>query len=96
MTRPFSGDLLVPPTTGWVEHEGTVYPARLPDGPPLVIDGTGVLVWHAAVAGGTLAEVVERVAAEAGLAVEEVEAGVVAFVDGLVAAGILEVGRSAG
>lgn len=92
---PLEGDVVVPPSTGWVESADVVYPARLPDGPPLVIEGSGVLVWHAALAGGSVADVVRRVADEAGVAVEEVEPGVHAFLAELVAAGVVEVARSA-
>lgn len=75
---------------GWVERDGVVYPAPLPDGPPLVLQGPAVVVWHAVVAGGTLEEVVARVASASGQSPEAVADGVGAFVDGLVAAGVLE------
>ena len=67
-----------------------VIPAPLPDGPPLVLDGPAVVAWHAVLEGGTLDEVVARVAAETGESVADVADGVAAFVDGLVAAGVLE------
>ncbi|MFQ6173050.1 PqqD family protein [Oryzobacter sp. R7] len=81
--------LVVPPSTGWVQWGDTVYPAALPDGPPLVLTGPGAVVWNAVVEGGTLAEVVERVAARVGQPVEEVAPGVEEFVAGLVAAGVV-------
>ena len=85
-----SREVVVPRGTGWVEHQGTVYPAQLPDGPPLVLADEGALVWHAVVAGGTLAQVTARVAEQVGQPAEEVAPGVAEFVDGLVAAGVLE------
>lgn len=74
---------------GWVEDDGVVYAAVLPDGPPLVLDGPGALVWRAAVPGGTLTEVVARVAAAAEVSAEVVADDVARFVDDLVAAGVL-------
>jgi hypothetical protein len=90
MTHHDRDEVVVPARTGWVEHHGTVYPARLPDGPPLVLADTGAVVWHAVLAGGTFAQVVERVAEQVGRQAEEVGPGVAEFVDGLVAAGVLE------
>jgi hypothetical protein len=75
---------------GWVEQDGTVFVAALPDGPPLVLEGSSVLVWAAVVEGGTVDEVVARVAVAAGESAGAVAPGVTAFVDGLVAAGALE------
>lgn len=74
---------------GWVEADGVVYVAALPDGPPLVLHGPGALVWRAAVAGGTLADIVDRVAEEAGTSAAVVADDVTRFVDDLVAAGVL-------
>lgn len=75
---------------GWVEQGGTVYAARLPDGPPLVLDGSGAVVWAALVDGGTLEDVVARVAAATGESAQVVAADVEGFVDGLLAAGVLD------
>ena len=75
---------------GWVEHDGTVYVARLPDGPPLVLEGSGAVVWGALLEGGTLADVVARVAAETRESERVVASGVEGFVDGLLSAGVLE------
>lgn len=86
--------VLVPPSTGWVEWGDTVYPAVLPDGPPLVLRG-GSLVWTALVEGGTVADVVRRVAEAADRPEAEVAPGVEQLVDGLVAAGVLELRPSA-
>lgn len=86
-----SGGIRVREACGWVEHGAAVYVASLPDGPPLVLEGTGALVWRAVLGGGGIDDVVVRVAAGAGESAEAVAAGVTAFVDGLVAAGVLEV-----
>ena len=79
----------VPETTGWVRAAGTVYAARLPDGPPLVLAGPGALVWDAVVAGGCLEDVVARVAEAAGESAAAVRPGVESFVAGLVEAGVV-------
>lgn len=75
---------------GWVEQGGIVYAAHLPDGPPLVLDGSGAVVWAALVEGGTLEDLVARVAAATGESAQVVAAGVEGFVDGLLAAGVLD------
>lgn len=79
----------VPPTTGWVEDDGIVYVAALPDGPPLVLEREGALVWHAVLPGGPLIDVIDRVAAATGESAAVVQDGVRTFVAGLVAAGVL-------
>jgi hypothetical protein len=85
----------VPASTCWVTHGGVVYAARLPDGPPLVLAGPGALVWDAVVAAGALDLVVDQVAAATGESAAHVRPGVVAFVDGLVDAGVLELSTAA-
>ncbi len=91
-----SSVLQVADRCAWVERDGTVYAAALPDGPPLVLDGSGAQVWLELVEGGSIGEVVERVAARAGESPELVAPGVTAFVEGLVAAGVLVAGPPAG
>lgn len=76
--------LRVHPDAAWVETDGVVYAAPLPDGPPVVLDGPGAVVWRALVPGGSLGDVVDRVAAEVGASAEVVAADVVTFVDQLV------------
>ncbi len=85
-----SGTVRVATACGWVEQDGRVYAAALPDGPPLVLEGSGSLVWHAVLEGGTLDDVVERVAEAAGESAGTVAAPVTGFVEDLVAAGLLE------
>lgn len=81
--------LAVAARAAWVEHDDVVYAALLPDGPPLVLAGPSGVIWRALCAGGTLGEVSVRVADEVGSPVEVVAADVAAFVDGLVAAGLV-------
>lgn len=81
--------LRVAPRTAWVEREGTVYTARVPDGPPLVLAGAGATIWLSLVEGGTLDEVTRRVADRVGSPAETVAADVAAFVAGLVDAGLV-------
>ena len=85
-----SGRLRVSPDVAWVEDDGAVYLARVPEGPPLVLDGSGVLIWRALVAGGTVAEVRARVAADAGVSPEVVADDVTAFVARLVSGGLVD------
>jgi hypothetical protein len=91
MTGPF---VRVPASTGWVELAGVVYAARLPDGPPLVLGGPAALVWDAVCAGGSLADVVDRVASASGESAADVRPGVEGFVSGLVDAGVVVLGAT--
>ncbi len=81
--------LVVGPDTAWVEADGVVYAAHLPDGPPMVLEGPGAVVWRAVLGGGTVPEVVDRVAAEVGESAGAVAADVAAFLDQLLDAGVL-------
>jgi hypothetical protein len=80
---------LVAAHTAWVERDGTVYAAPLPDGPPFVLAGPGAAIWLALAEGGTLDEVTHRVADDVGSAAEVVAADVATFVTGLVDAGLV-------
>jgi hypothetical protein len=82
-------ELLVAADTAWVEREGTVYAAPLPDGPPFVLAGAGAAIWLALAEGGTLDEVTRRVADDVGSAAEVVAADVATFVSDLVDAGLV-------
>jgi len=86
MTDPH---LFVASRTAWVEREGTVYAAPLPDGPPFVLAGSGAAIWLAIDHGGTLEEVIGRVAEDVGSPAELVAADVTSFVAGLVDAGLV-------
>lgn len=76
----------------WVSEEGldadgtpTAYLTRLPGGPPIMLEGSGCLVWLALAEGGTLPEVTAAAAAMSGSTVEEVSEDVAMLVDQLVA-----------
>lgn len=81
--------LLIATGVAWVEHDGTVYAAHLPDGPPLVLAGPGAAIWLSLARGGTLDDVTRRVADEVGSPAESVAADIATFVDGLVDAGLV-------
>ncbi len=81
--------LAVSHLAAWLEEDGVVYAAPLPDGPPVVLDGPGAVVWRAVLPGGSLEDVVARVSAEVGASPEVIAADVAAFVDQLVAGGLV-------
>lgn len=72
-----------------LDHDGTVYAARLPDGPIVVLEGVAALIWDEACAGdrGTITD---RVAAATDVAPDLIRADVDSFVTDLVARGLLE------
>ena len=76
----------------WVSHEEldggdqpTAYLSRLPGGPPILLEGSGCVVWLALADGGTLEELTLAAAEMAGLAPHEVRDDVETLVDQLVA-----------
>jgi hypothetical protein len=69
--------------------QDTVYASSLPDGPPMVLHTTAALIFLEAASGGTLEEVVERVAEESGQPAQEISDDVLSFVDELVRLGLL-------
>lgn len=84
----------VPTDLAWTleaEHEdvATLYLAPLPNGPISVLRGTAALIWLAATE-GPHRTLVERVAAEAGSSVSQVEAEVEAFLAELAGADLLD------
>lgn len=75
----------------WVSQEDldggdvpTAYVTRVPRGMPILLEGSGCLVWLAVAEGGTLEEITAAVAAMSGLGVEEISADVADLVDQLV------------
>ena len=75
------------------EADGVLYLAHLPDGAPLVLQGSAALIWLAATGDPRPdhpADVVTRVAQETGLAVEELRDDVETFLRTLVEQGLLE------
>ena len=76
----------------WVSHEDldggdqpTAYLSRLPGGPPILLEGSGCVVWLALADGGTLEELTLAAAAMAGATEDEVRDDVETLVDQLVA-----------
>ena len=76
----------------WVSHADldggdvpTAYLARLPGGPPILLEGSACLIWLALADGGTLEELTESAAAMSGTAAEEISGDVEMMLDQLVA-----------
>jgi hypothetical protein len=88
-----TGGYRVAPDVAWVQVAHTSPPAavaaRVPDGPPLALQGPSAVIWLSAVEGGDATEVVDRVALAAGEHPETVERAVLEFLDDLVARGLL-------
>ena len=66
----------------------TAYLTRLPKGPPILLEGSGCVVWLALADGGTLDELVGATAAMSGSSVEEIRDDVETLVDQLVIIGV--------
>lgn len=76
----------------WVSQEDldvgdvpTAYLARLPGGPPILLEGSGCVVWLALAEGGTMEEITTAAAAMSESTVEDVSADVATLIDQLVA-----------
>jgi Coenzyme PQQ synthesis protein D (PqqD) len=74
---------------GIVGDDGTVYAARLPDGPIVVLDGIAGLIWSEACAGDR-ESIADRVAEATDASPDTIRADVEAFVADLLARGLLE------
>ena len=75
----------------WVSQEDldggdvpTAYVTRVPKGMPILLEGSGCLVWLALAEGGTLEEITAATAAMSDRAAEEISADVADLVDQLV------------
>jgi Coenzyme PQQ synthesis protein D (PqqD) len=77
------------PGVGTVDHGDTVYAARLPDGPIVVLDGVAALIWTEACAGDR-ESIAERVAEATDAAPDAIRTDVEAFVADLLTRGLLE------
>ncbi|NYE35801.1 hypothetical protein F4692_000905 [Nocardioides cavernae] len=80
----------------WVSQEDldggdvpTAYLTRVPRGMPILLEGSGCVVWLALADGGTLEEVTESAAAMTGANVEEIRDDVADLVDQLVVIGVV-------
>jgi hypothetical protein len=69
--------------------QDALYVTTLPDGPPLVLRESAALIFLVATEGGTLEDVVARVAEQAAQPPEAIRSDVVAFVDELLRLGLL-------
>ena len=79
----------------WVSEEEldggetpTAYLTRLPKGPPILLEGSGCVVWRGRAARGTRDEVVDAAAAMSGTSTEEIRDDVETLVDQLVIIGV--------
>jgi len=79
----------IAPDVGRVDADELTYVARLPEGPALVLADSAAVIWAEVSEGGSLEQVVERVADAFGLAPAAIEEDVAAFVEQLVALGLL-------
>ncbi len=76
----------------WVSQEDLdtdelpmAYLTRLPGGPPILLEGSGCLIWLALADGGTMEEITATAAAMARAPAEEISDDVATLVDQLVA-----------
>lgn len=70
-------------------EEPTAYLTRLPKGPPILLEGSGCVVWLALAEGGTLEEVTAAAAAMTGAAPDGITEDVATLVDQLVVIGVV-------
>lgn len=86
----------VAPDVAWVSREDldsgeqpAAYVTRLPDGPPMVLEGPACVVWLAVADGGTAEDVVARTAELAGVDAAVVRDDVTRLLAELEAAGLV-------
>ena len=70
-------------------EEPTAYLTRLPKGPPILLEGSGCVVWLALDEGGTMEEIVAAAAAMTGAEPDDISADVATLVDQLVVIGVV-------
>ncbi|MFM6849754.1 MAG: PqqD family peptide modification chaperone [Terrabacter sp.] len=70
-------------------EEPTAYLTRLPKGPPILLEGSGCVVWLALDEGGTLEEVIAAAAAMTGAEPDSISDDVATLVDQLVVIGVV-------
>lgn len=80
----------------WVSQEDldggdvpTAYLTRVPRGMPILLEGSGCVVWLALADGGTMADVIAAASAMAGAGPEEIREDVETLVDQLVIIGVV-------
>lgn len=69
--------------------EPTAYVTRVPGGPPILLEGSGCLVWLALAESGTLEEITVAAAAMTDAELEEIRDDVATLVDQLVVIGFV-------
>ena len=81
----------------WVSQEDldggdapTAYLTRLPGGPPILLEGSGCVVWLALAEGGTMEEITAAAAEMSESSVEAITDDVAELVDQLVAIRVVE------
>ncbi|GAA5108084.1 hypothetical protein GCM10023339_06720 [Alloalcanivorax gelatiniphagus] len=79
----------------WVSQEDldegdtpTAYLTRVPGGPPILLEGSGCVVWLALAEGGTMDDVVAAASAMAAVGEDEIRDDVETLVDQLVIIGV--------
>ena len=65
-------------------EEPTAYITRVPAGPPILLEGSGCLVWLALADGGSMEELITAVAGMSGASTDEIRDDVETLVDMLV------------
>ena len=80
----------------WVSQEDldggdtpTAYLTRVPGGPPILLEGSGCVVWLALAEGGTMDDVVAAAAAMADVVEDRIREDVETLVDQLVIIGVV-------
>jgi hypothetical protein len=80
----------------WVSQEDldggdvpTAYVTRVPRGMPILLEGSGCVVWLALADGGTLDEITEAAAGMSDTEVEDIREDVATLVDQLVVIGVV-------
>ena len=80
----------------WVSEEDldggdtpTAYLTRVPGGPPILLEGSGCVVWLALAEGGTMDDVVAAAAAMADVVEDQIREDVETLVDQLVIIGVV-------
>ena len=71
-------------------EEPTAYVTRLPGGPPILLEGSGCVVWLALAEGGTMEEITAAAAEMSESTVEAISDDVAELVDQLVAIRVVE------
>lgn len=70
-------------------EEPTAYLTRVPRGMPILLEGSGCVVWLALAEGGTMDEVVAATSAMSGVAEADIREDVETLVDQLVVIGVV-------